>query len=163
MYLAVLTTLAGLHFAIVAVYLITRKIDYPLWVYVAVALFCWWPPAILLVQFHAEKRLATCAAERTLAGDKFRLAGLTAVCSVVLQGFTAMYGRSAIPAAAGDVVPLFSAAASLLSTVVLLYALHLLQKKNERNMNENRSRKNGSCFRVPDPHPFRNRVFCSCG
>ena len=54
MYLAVLTTLAGLHFAIVAVYLITRKIDYPLWVYVAVALFCWWPPAILLVQFHAE-------------------------------------------------------------------------------------------------------------
>ena len=29
MYLAVLTTLAGLHFAIVAVYLITRKIDYP--------------------------------------------------------------------------------------------------------------------------------------
>ena len=39
MYLAVLTTLAGLHFAIVAVYLITRKIDYPLWVYVEVALF----------------------------------------------------------------------------------------------------------------------------
>lgn len=129
MSLAFLLILTGANFGIAAVYLCTRNIRYPFWVYAAAALLCWWPLAIFPVLFCAETRMQTEASAKTAAGNKLRLASFVLVCSVALQGFASIALRQILPNdSASDAASLFCAAASLAIMLILIYSLYICDK-----------------------------------
>ncbi len=88
--MALLLTIARLNFAIAAIYVCTRKVSYPLWVYLATALFCWWPLVIFSIQFSAERGEQTQAEMKRVAGKKPKLAVAVLLLSVGLQGVAVM-------------------------------------------------------------------------
>ncbi len=122
--------IGGLNFVIAAVYLCTRPGNYPFWVYLVAALFCWWPLVIFPALFHADKRaLPAGSGRRHVAVRAYRLS-LAAVAGTMLsQGCMGLYARLAhLEQPLGAMLPVYAAFVSLTVTMLLIYAVKLLQE-----------------------------------